>query len=475
MSSAKYSTIASFVVDEDPVFSYTGWNLAHSLVLRGDLRWADIHVQLTPEVEKSTIQMFEGLGCVTHRLTPFGDGKYCNKLAQWENLREIPADHIVLLDTDMICVSSFKDFLDANCIGGKVVDLANPKLEVLGSLFDDLRFPDRPAIVQVDANEDFTYRANCNGGFYSIPKRFGEELFQSWRLHAELLLADVSPLRRVGKEAHVDQIAFCMAIHKTGLPFDHLPSNVNYYGHFPGDHRWRDDRRALSVLHFHNSSLNVVGLLEPAGAMLDDERSVVAAANELIRQCFNTRLFWQMRYHRFAERGSGLGSRGSNLEYKRELLKKEGIEEAGSVLDVGCGDLEVLKSFNVRDYVGIDPSEVSLATAAAARSDWTFLRAPATTAPSADMVLCLEVAIHQETRENYTDLVNFLADKTERTLLVSGYDEMTEEISMNHMVFFYEPLRKSLEVTGKFKTIRKIGEHSTVVVYRCDVDRPSAD
>jgi len=28
----------------------------------------------------------------------------------------------------------------------------------------------------------------------------------------------------VGKQAHVDQVAFCMAIHATGIPFEHLPA-----------------------------------------------------------------------------------------------------------------------------------------------------------------------------------------------------------------------------------------------------------
>jgi hypothetical protein len=38
------------------------------------------------------------------------------------------------------------------------------------------------------------------------------------------------------------------------------------------------------------------------------------------------------------------------------------------------------------------------------------------------------------------------------------------------MVFFHEALKESLRAAGKFRRIQKLGEHSTVVVYRCDVE-----
>ena len=80
-------------------------------------------------------------------------------------------------------------------------------------------------------------------------------------------------------------------------------------------------------------------------------------------------------------------------------------------------------------------------------------------------MLCFEVAIHQQSAEDYFELIRFVAEKTSGTLIISGYDESSEEIRANHMLFFYEPLR----TTGKFRTIRAIGNHTTVVVYRCDV------
>lgn len=295
---------ASFIVDQDPIFAFTGWHLAHSLVMRGGLGWSDIHVQFTPEVDEQIVGLFRRAGCVTHRLTRFGDGKYCNKLAQWENLRDVEAEHIVFMDTDMICIAPFAEFLPAEAVAGKIVDLANPSLVLLDAVFAQAGVGDRPPLVRVEAEEAQTYRANCNGGFYSVPKRFAEPLFDAWRGYAQGLLADADLLRAAGKESHVDQISFCMAIQATGLPFDHLPSNVNYYLHFAGEHSLREPARPLAVLHYHNDAVNFAGLLAPDGATEDEERAAVHEANKLIAANFNTPLFLAMRQARFPERSA---------------------------------------------------------------------------------------------------------------------------------------------------------------------------
>lgn len=459
----------SFIVDEDPVFAYTAWHLAHSIVSNTDMGWNDIHLQLTPEVSVEVLERFAQLGCHTHRLTRFGDGKFCNKLAQWENLRDQGLDHVVFLDTDMLCVADFTAFLPEGAVAGKVVDLANPELPLLDMLFDRVGFVDRPPTISVDASEQMTFQGNCNGGFYSVPVRFADALFNAWRRHALALLADITPLRDAHKESHVDQISFCMALHETGLPFSDLPSNANYFVHFEAAHRYYDPARPVALLHYHNSSLNVVGLLEPPGAVAPHEIDAVAQANAQIGRNFESRLFWDMRYRRFPERGSGIGSRGTNLEYKRDVLRAEGIENARSVLDVGCGDLEVVGALDLHNYVGIDQSPESLAVAREKKPDWLFLEAPACDVEPADFVLCLEVAIHQPTHSGYRALIEFLAGKTARTLIISGYDVLTDQISSNHMLYFHESLQETLRLTGRFCSIRKIGAHSDVTIYRCDV------
>lgn len=460
---------ASFVVDSHAVFPYTAWHLAHSIMKHTALGASDIHVQFTPEVASHIVEHFRQLGCRTHRIARFGDGRYCNKLAQWENLRGEGIDHVVFLDTDMICVDDFTAFLSPMFVGGKVVDLANPELALLDLLFQRAGFVDRPPAINVEASDAQTYRGNCNGGFYSVPTKFADTLFEAWRRRALMLLADIEPLRAVGKENHVDQISFCMALHETDLPFQELPSNVNYYVHFPGVHAHFDQSQPLTLLHYHNSSLNVLGLLEPAGAIEPHEQAAVARANEQIGYNFESRLFWDMRYRSFPERGSGIGSRGENLVYKRDLLKAEGVESAASVLDIGCGDLEVVCGLDLRNYVGIDQSAESLAIARTKNPDWTFLQVPINEAIPADFVICLEVLIHQPSLQEYKNIVKFAVEKTLRRLIISGYDHLEDHVASNHMIHFHEPLRTSIEQTARFSSIVKIGAHSDVVIYRCDI------
>jgi Methyltransferase domain len=462
----------SFIVDADPLFAYEGWHLAHSLIEHSEVNPRDIYVQFTPEVGAQTVQIFAKLGCNVSRLERFGDGRYCNKIAQWKNVSSSEAEHFAFLDTDMILIGDCREPLVSESISAKIVDLANPPIETLDEIMDSAGFLTRPRVCEVDASPEKTYVGNCNGGMYSIPREYAETLFTHWRRWALWLLDNMGPLSHVGKVSHVDQVSFCLAIHDSGLPFVLAPSNLNYYVHFPGPHNYLDDCRPISFLHYHNASINVVGALEPRGAVTTQEKAAIVSANSQIARRFNNRLFWEKRYAHFIERGSGVGSRGQNLEYKRQLLREQGAEQARSVLDVGCGDLEVVKTLALRRYVGVDQSRTALEIAKQARPDWTFFPAPAMNAPAAELVLCFEVLIHQEALGKYLDLIKYLAEKTEKILLVSGYEEETESIRQNPMLSYYEPLSLSLRRTGRFESITAVGHHSDVVIFRCEARRP---
>ena len=462
----------SFIVDENPRFAYQGWHLAHSIIERLHAAPSSIFVQFTSEVDSQAVDVFKSLGCRTIKIDRFGDGQYCNKIAQWSDvLRESSFKQFIFLDTDTIFVQDLLHELRSDIICAKVVDLANPPIGVLEEIMRAAGFSALPQECRVDASEDITYLANSNGGLYSIPKQFVDCLFESWRRWSLWLLANPEPLRKVNKIGHIDQISFCMAIHDTGLPFELIPSNLNYFVHFAGPHSYYNSTKPISLLHYHNDSVNVVGLLDPPGAATSAEKEAVGQANSQIAKHFNNKLFWEMRYANFSERGSGVGSRGENLEYKRNLLLEQGVENARSVLDVGCGDLEVVRALNLTRYVGVDQSTKTLEIAKRARPDWTFVQAPALNASPAELVLCFEVLIHQESLTGYHQLIHYLAEKTQRILLVSGYERESESIRSNSMLFFYEPLSRSLEKTGKFESVEAVGRHTDVTIFRCETRR----
>jgi hypothetical protein len=456
----------SFVMDRGAAFSYQAWHLAHSLVYFCGAEPQDIHVQCTPRSDQGARTLLERAGFQTHTLTPFGDGKYCNKLAQIENLPLHSADIAVLLDTDTIAVSDLRPWISSHAIRAKIVDAANPPIECLQEIADNAGL--NPGdVCATDMGAGDTFIGNCNGGMYAIPTQHCSLLSGDWRRWALWLLDNPDPLQRAGKQIHVDQVSFWMALRSSGLPFELAASNTNYFTHFAADHLHFQHDRDIALLHYHDQ-LNVVGKIEPLANLTPPAVAAIERANDQIGRRFNNRLFWNFRYERHPERGSGVGSRGDNLAYKRTLQRAEGIEQAVSVLDIGCGDLEVVKNLRLANYTGIDESPFALDQARFAMPAGNFKLGLSPDAPSADFVLCLEVLIHQSNLSDYKRVIAYAAERTERTLLVSGYSANTEAIAQNSMVFFHEPLERSLREIGRFSSIREIGRHTDVVIYRCD-------
>lgn len=463
-----YETIFSFVVDDDPRFAYEGWHLARSLVEHCGGEPSAVHVQCTAGVSEVHRAMFRDQGYVVHQIERFGDGRYCNKIAQLANLAAVAYERVVLLDTDTIAVADLRPFLTDVAVMGKIVDVERPPLATLSEIARAAGMVTLPPACATDARDGETFAGNCNGGFYAVPRRYADDLSREWRRWALWLLDHVEPLRRIGREQHVDQVSFWLALHCGGLPFVAAPSNVNYFTHVTAEHGYLDETRPIALLHYHGIAVNVIGLLEPRAELTAAAHAAVERANRQISRGFDNRVFWDLRYRHFPERGSGVGSRGDNAAYKRDLLRGLGVEDAHSVLDVGCGDLEVVKELDLHGYLGLDQSAESLDRARAARPEWAFRSGLPVDVPPAEIVLCLEVLIHQETFEAYNALLDYLAAKTRRTLIVSGFDGDPDPLRRNPMVFFYEPLETSLRRLARFRAIERIGRHSGVVVYRCD-------
>ena len=162
------------------------------------------------------------------------------------------------------------------------------------------------------------------------------------------------------------------------------------------------------------------------------------------RRRFDNRQFWNDRYLTNPAKGSGPGSRGDYLLLKRDIIRSA-IEEYGvkTMLDVGCGDIAVLSSIHVGRYVGIDISNIVVEHNRAKRPDWEFLcedlTGPFRPEP-ADLVLCLDVLIHQKSFENYLAILSKMLAATKKVALISGYSKS----NTGWNTFFHEPLGDSI-------------------------------
>lgn len=154
-------------------------------------------------------------------------------------------------------------------------------------------------------------------------------------------------------------------------------------------------------------------------------------------------------------------------QYKLKLLKNIGLEKQKSVLDVGCGDLEIVKNLIFQNYTGADISAQAVANGKAKFPQFDFynFELEKEKITNADTVLCLDVLIHQPTKQNYDELIKFVTTKANKRVVISGYEKKSDS---SHMCFFYESVKESLEKTKLFKYIYKVGEYRGLGMYVAD-------
>jgi SAM-dependent methyltransferase len=127
--------------------------------------------------------------------------------------------------------------------------------------------------------------------------------------------------------------------------------------------------------------------------------------------------FWDKRYSSDAALGSGVGSKGLWKERKLDLLSKVcRRHRVRSVLDLGCGDLQVLQDWpelsGVR-YVGIDFNQRLVEQNRARFPNCEFIRAdlheiPDLNLESPDLVICFDVLFHIQDDNTYDRLCDFI-------------------------------------------------------------------
>jgi len=454
----------SCVVDINPKFHYQCWLWVHSLIEMAKINPQNIWVHYIKEVNLTFVEKLKSLGVQVKQIESFGDGKYCNKIAQLSNEALRNADVLILMDTDMIVTKDFSNEINLNCVSGKIVDLPNPEILVLNKIFSEAGIERTFGEIKTDLSEELTYAGNFNGGLYVIPQKYIESVYTSWRKWA-LWLLDMKLLHEAGKGTHVDQVSFCMAIHENGIPIEHLHRKYN----FPTHINFLKDIAPV-VIHYH-WELDEVGLLKINPNSTSDYKKCISEVNELIKRHFDNEVFWNYRYSVHPELGSGIGSRGNNLETKKDYLKRLEIEDH-SVLDIGCGDLELMKDFRIKSYVGIDSSDEALNKARLLRYDWEFIKTdsiPINEIPSKDYVICFDVLIHQKNEGDFNNLISLMINKTEERLLVSGYTRKQKHHDTNHMLVYHQSLYDILKNNGKFESVIKLFKINDTDYYACDV------
>ncbi len=253
-------------------------------------------------------------------------------------------------------------------------------------------------------------------------------------------------------------MALALALRELGLSVAHLPVEWSYPIHAPLASLPDIEPQILRYepRFGPNHRLAPIGVGRPDAAIDALNRRMT----EFFANHFVPSVVWDVRYRVAPQLGSGVGSRGDNLEKKRKWLGYALAEFAQkSVVDLGCGDIEVTRTLPLDNYLGLDVSAVAVDLARTKRPEWRFRRITddAEALPEADVVLCLDVLIHQKRMRDFDGLLAQVIEAARERLIVSGYNE-PPQITANPATF-HRPLIAALQESGAFAEISVIGRY----------------
>ncbi len=453
------------VADNNPRF------LSQALRLLQSVRWfggimsgVNFFVCFVDDLDPEYAREFERLGAFVRTLPRYSDRHpHSNKLRFLE-LPEIQAyDTVMLLDCDTLIVRDPWEHLDGEAFQAKLADIASVPHEVFQRVFAHfgIELPAQDFRCNPAGTPTVWY---CNAGVLVFPHAVLTDLCRAWQHFNNALLEQLELLPH---PFHCDQVSLSLAFASCRLPFRELPLEMNFPLHLREfDALPTASRTDPVILHYHDR-VDSSGYLLPSSFPGAHRR--IELFNERLRESrcrrFNNRLFWDFRYAHDQVLGSGYGSRGAVLDYKRELVRSFVDQlKPKTIVDVGCGDCEVGAELPDELYTGVDISSVAI--------EQNRVRLPRRrfvcgnfldiALEPADLVLCFDVLIHISDADVYKAFVKRLVTEAKTCGLVSGYEENPN--TGRGMVFFHEPLSTTLRRFGA-RAVRKVGQYNKVTVW----------
>lgn len=459
----------SIFLDQPHKFFHQTLVWVDSLCQNATVRREDLVIHAIEGLSQWKIDYLESEGLKVV-FAPAFDTKFphCNKLRMLESEVLAKADMVVMCDCDLAFCAPIDESISAGRLKAKIVDLSNPPIDFWKEIFRAAGFSDSPEIVLTEFSSEPTYKGNFNGGLYIVPKAVFVEIKEPWIRWAKWMIERADMLQQFA--VHVDQISFGLAVKELGLDVFPLEPGINFPTH-------RDLARNAGVdvdarvLHYHDH-------MDPSGFLLNtnlpriDEK--INKINQQIasrrRKSFDNKVFWEYRYQTAAHLGSGIGSRGSYKDIKRQVIHCFlGQLNRSRILDVGCGDLEVMAGAPASEYTGVDLSESAIELARSKEPDWKFFVGDIRQLDlePADGILCLDVLIHQRNYRDYMALIERILKLCKSKILISGYNQ--QPWFNSEITFFHEPMSKTLRRFPEVANLEIVGGYRDISVFAADV------
>lgn len=435
------------------------------------------------------VEVLADLDVEVREVAPFDERcPHANKVAMLDLAGD--GDFVLALDTDVAVAGDPSAWLSPGSVVAKPVDMDPIGLDGWPALFAarGLDVPRGRHLCDFTALETIPY---FNSGVVGVPAAWCEQLGAAWREEVTWLLDswDELPPSFGQHRFFTDQFALALALARLELPVRALPVECNFPTHHPLHRSLGPDARRPALLHHHH-------LLRDDGELLPcthpGANDAIERVNVELRRdpdaeaaapgqgTFDNQRFWNERYRTNMELGSGIGSRGELLVRKRALLQAI-IDEGppGSILDIGCGDLEIVRGLRYDGaYTGVDISDVVVERNRALVPHWTFEHGEFTALAqdrdlSADVVLCLDVLIHQHERGPYEQFVRELVRATRAVGVVAAYDAPPAAEHASDITAWHGPITELLRASGA-RDVEVVDEYrgTAVVRYRAATARP---
>jgi len=380
-------------------------------------------------------------------------------------------DILVALDSDIVVIDDFTNYLDLESFCAKPVDQDPLSIDDWKILFDyfQINLPSERYFTSFHMTKTIPY---FNSGVLIIPKKFLSNLYESWKFYAKKLLDSYDDLPNIKKFSFfTDQFSLSLSLASLQIPIKPLPVEMNFPTHVAIHESLLPEELTPILLHYHHfSSIGTITHCpyENINKIIDNvnekiiQKNSIDNKNQNIKTLkkiffknknneFDNKIFWENRYHTNLELGSEIGTRGEHLEYKKRIIEEIITKYTpASILDIGCGDLEVMKSMNIKHYVGIDLSKTIIKRNQSLKPEWnffqgTFLNLCKTHKLQADFVICLDVLIHQQNYKEYFPFVRKIVNSCDKIGLIAGFDEKPSKEFSSEITFFHEPITQTLK------------------------------
>ena len=149
----------------------------------------------------------------------------------------------------------------------------------------------------------------------------------------------------------------------------------------------------------------------------------------------NSEEYWINRYKQGGN--SGAGSYYNLAEFKADVINDfVAKNEIKSVIELGCGDGNQLKYFNIPSYIGFDISPLIIQkckTKFNKDKSKQFLLMNEAPNHRADLVLSLDVLFHLVEEETFNNYLNLLFDIAEKSVIIYAYDNDDPKVFSQHV------------------------------------------